>query len=243
MRDVIEFEKEFKEFDFDFFVELNKILGPFFEVTQMLCGSKYPSMGLVVSAISTIEDIMALINVTNPIVNRVKNTLIDEIEGRYQSYSDIQIAGLFFDIRFKFENLPKYLDYSLTISRLKIFLNSMEGKADDIAEEKTPNVHATLKSRMFRSHGSVAKSIDQEIDSYLNIPASSDEMIDVLGWWNLNKSQFPKLSTWAECILSCQATSVPSERIFSKSGQLITNRRNALNDNTIESLICLNSWL
>ena len=80
MRDVIEFEREFKEFDFNFFVELDKILGPFFEVTQMLCGSKYPSMGLVVSAISTIEDIMASISVKNSIVNRVKKTLLDEIE-------------------------------------------------------------------------------------------------------------------------------------------------------------------
>ena len=39
------------------------------------------------------------------------------------------------------------------------------------------------------------------------------------------------------------ATSVPSEQAFSKSGELISKRKNRLGNRAIEACMCLNSWL
>jgi hypothetical protein len=39
------------------------------------------------------------------------------------------------------------------------------------------------------------------------------------------------------------ATSVPSEQIFSKTGDLITKKRNRLSSKNIRVSMCLNSWL
>ena len=40
----------------------------------------------------------------------------------------------------------------------------------------------------------------------------------------------------------CMASSVVSEPAFSKSGDLITNKRNRLEKDSIRSLMLLNSW-
>ncbi len=41
----------------------------------------------------------------------------------------------------------------------------------------------------------------------------------------------------------CMASSVVSEPAFSRSGDLITNKRNRLEKDSIKSLMLLNSWL
>ena len=41
---------------------------------------------------------------------------------------------------------------------------------------------------------------------------------------------------------NCIASSVPVERIFSNSGQLVSKERARLTDNTIRMSMCLKSW-
>ena len=81
-----------------------------------------------------------------------------------------------------------------------------------------------------------------EINSYLDISAVNLS-VDPILWWVSNLEQFPHLSNFAFEILSIPASSVPCEQIFSKSGDLITRKRNRLSDENIRYSICLNSWL
>lgn len=78
----------------------------------------------------------------------------------------------------------------------------------------------------------------QELDSYLRIPVI-DVSEDPLKWWNVNKQIFPVLSEMAKKFLSIPATSTPSERLFSASGNVITSKRNKLNPTTAEKLVFL----
>jgi hypothetical protein len=52
---------------------------------------------------------------------------------------------------------------------------------------------------------------------------------DCLEWWKRNESRFPQLAVLAKKYLSIQATSAPSERIFSKAGRIISTLRTRLN--------------
>jgi hypothetical protein len=66
---------------------------------------------------------------------------------------------------------------------------------------------------------------------------------DVLAWWKLHQGIYPNLSRMARDYLAIPATSASSERLFSSCKDLITARRNNLNEDTIQAHECLKSWI
>ncbi|XP_060071429.1 E3 SUMO-protein ligase ZBED1-like [Ylistrum balloti] len=58
-------------------------------------------------------------------------------------------------------------------------------------------------------------------------------------WWKTNKTRYSNLAKLAQVFLSIPATSVPSERMFSKSGLIISNRRSCLEPFFAEQLTFL----
>lgn len=66
---------------------------------------------------------------------------------------------------------------------------------------------------------------------------SRDE--DPLKWWTDNRNSFPNLKSLTSKYISRTATSVPSERVFSKSGQIICTRRSELKPEIVDKIIFL----
>ena len=58
-------------------------------------------------------------------------------------------------------------------------------------------------------------------------------------WWNQHKEQFPILSVLAQKYLIIPSTSVPSERLFSDIGNIISQKRAGLDPETAISLCYL----
>ena len=54
---------------------------------------------------------------------------------------------------------------------------------------------------------------------------------DPLSWWMQHKEQLPVLAKLAQIYLAVQASSAPSERVFSKASLLLSNRRSAMDPN------------
>lgn len=80
-----------------------------------------------------------------------------------------------------------------------------------------------------------------ELSNYLSIErASMDE--DILEWWSTNAKSFPRLARMARDYLAICASSVPSERLFSKAGLIIRKHRSRLSNKNAEYLLCMNSW-
>jgi len=82
-------------------------------------------------------------------------------------------------------------------------------------------------------------SLKIEIEKYLDLLRLNNPKVDVLGWWKAQKCTFPLL---AECARKCHcipASSTPSERLFSRSGNLITQNRNSLNPKNVNMLLNL----
>lgn len=61
-----------------------------------------------------------------------------------------------------------------------------------------------------------------------------------LKWWQARTVLYPELSSLAQKYLSIMATSVPSERTFSKSGQILSERRSSLKPKRMEKILFLN---
>jgi hypothetical protein len=60
-----------------------------------------------------------------------------------------------------------------------------------------------------------------------------------LEWWRDNQQHYPLLSKLARIYLCVPATSVPSERLFSCAGDLVTAQRSLLSGENVDMLIFL----
>ncbi|GFR60262.1 zinc finger BED domain-containing protein 1 [Elysia marginata] len=60
-----------------------------------------------------------------------------------------------------------------------------------------------------------------------------------LAWWRDHSQMFPRLALIAKDVLATPATLVPSERIFSKAGELISARRSRLSKKNVDMIIFL----
>jgi hypothetical protein len=88
------------------------------------------------------------------------------------------------------------------------------------------------------------ESNDSELSRYL---ADKREMrskeFDILSYWKVNSNKYPILSLMAKDVLAVPASTVPSESAFSTGGRIIDPLRCSLSTDTVEALICAQSWL
>jgi len=65
---------------------------------------------------------------------------------------------------------------------------------------------------------------------------------DPIQWWLKRKGTYPTLWKMAVDLLGIPATSAPSERIFSKAGEVFRKRQKRLNGNAAQALLNVGSW-
>lgn len=75
-----------------------------------------------------------------------------------------------------------------------------------------------------------------EVNKYIQEPLLPRKE-NPIRWWNQRKQFYPRLYDLALARLCVMPTSVPSERIFSKAGQLITDRRCRLSGQKVKELL------
>ncbi len=81
----------------------------------------------------------------------------------------------------------------------------------------------------------------EELATYLKL--SVPDKYDCLNFWKNNEKNFGGLGKMALEFLIPPATSVDSERCFSKSSETISKKRNRLNPKTCRHILYLNSWM
>lgn len=77
-----------------------------------------------------------------------------------------------------------------------------------------------------------------ELSIYLRSPIVPIKENPLL-WWKKNSAVYPSLAKVAEKFLGVVATSVPSERLFSKAGQTVSQQRNRLKGKLLSKLLFL----
>ena len=79
---------------------------------------------------------------------------------------------------------------------------------------------------------------EEEVTRYRNVPVIPIAN-DPLEWWKENEYVFPTLAQLAKMYLSIPSTSVPSERVFSTAGDVVTAQRAMLQSENVDRLIFL----
>lgn len=74
----------------------------------------------------------------------------------------------------------------------------------------------------------------------LGAPAEKIQQNPLLFWKHMSAT-YPLLTEIAQTYLTTVATSVPSERLFSKAGQTLTKARNRLEGKLVSKLVFLHS--
>ena len=108
-----------------------------------------------------------------------------------------------------------------------------------------PTVYGSLVPLTWLRSGKVEKerkapaaknAVEIEYDTYMSFERLRRKD-DPLAWWRQHETHLPRLAKLAKKYLAVPATSVPSERVFSKAGQLVSARRANLNPKNVDMIL------
>ena len=148
----------------------------------------------------------------------------------------------FLDPRHKSLN---HIDDANIKQNIKLYILDMM-KADEL--EKMPNIKApadkkrkTVFSYMDGDYEEDEnENAEDEIFKYQAEPVLIRNPLD---WWRHYSGRFPRLAKLAKEFLCIMGTSVPSERVFSIAGLIVTKTRNKLDSEIVDEIIFLNKVL
>lgn len=166
--------------------------------------------------------------------------------GELEEIKELALATLL-DPRFKTNGFQSTANKERALANIHSELEStylIEEQEDKDKPQVTPHSRSCLWEpfdSMVSQHGKNAMdSAKQDIHTFLSLPCQPRSS-DPLHWWKgLGKDKFPLLFQLAQKYLCIPATSVPSERVFSMAGQIISKKRNRLGDECARKLIILN---
>ncbi|XP_040278901.1 E3 SUMO-protein ligase ZBED1-like isoform X2 [Bufo bufo] len=246
--------------EWDLIKDACEVLKPFEEVTMEISTERYVTASKVILMArglqKAVQRLRGAISNYGP-VSEMINALTDEMQKRFYQIEHIQqlAEATLLDPRFKRRAFhdpvaANEASKSVTMAAARIW-SSMQvdqphtGLTDPSAplqSEQQPSFWADFDERVadavtFFNPTSHAMA---EMRGYLEeslIPRTEDP----LAWWKTRQTIYERLATIAKTRLCIVATSVPAERIFSKAGQKISERRSRLNPNKVRQLIFLNA--
>lgn len=240
LRDVLE-EMHFENLtdsEWEQLEKLSQVLEPCREITQLLGGEKYATLSMVIPATEHLKLAMKPSDMDPLFITRFKKSLVVDLESRVSGWGTIctYYEAVALDPRFKTcICLPEFTRDSIW--------KSLDQKCAKSNKRPQPEIK---KRKLLFSHteGTANASAEfQEVIFYKNMPELDDDYADPLQWWRKMASQLPSLSHLAKKTLCIPATSVPSERLFSKAGLLVTKKRASLHPDNVNKLLCLQSWM
>lgn len=187
-------------------------------------------------------------------VKKLVDSLMSEMTRRFGKVEHIEklADATCLDPRFKKQAFVNHQAAEETVKRVTAAAAAINTAQSE--EENTSDPGATASTgAMFwedfdqrvaslRPSAATSKTSDamMEMRAYLAeplLPRTSDP----LAWWRRCSPVYKTLSEVMKARLCIVATSVPSERIFSKTGQIISERRNRLSPSKVRELVFLNA--
>ncbi|GBC28488.2 ribonuclease H-like protein [Rhizophagus irregularis DAOM 181602=DAOM 197198] len=240
LNDIAAFEHDLKKFlissnEWDIIEELCRIFEKFYKATEYMSMSKYITLS-------------SSVPMYNMILEHIEN-LLDENHEKYCHYPEIRDA-----ITKGYEKLKLYYSktddsqlYTIaTILDPRLKLNYYKKQQ---WEQKFIDSAKLIFINTFKSdYASKTNIINDNCENNNN---ENDFLYELFGANNNNSSdefehneeQYPRLSIMARDYLGIPGTSVPVERIFSRSTDLITKKRSSLNNESIQACMCIKNWI
>lgn len=237
---------------------LLNILRPLEAATKEISTDQYCSSSKVIPLIHCMVSKLKALVLEEPLLQEVRKRTLAAIEKRMGSIEQISSLAMatILDPRFKKLHFVDPLACSNAVSKIKEFITTdqqeefcaVAGSASDSdGSDKTSQSagfslwsdHHKLVQRNWKTNKTdECVSVSDELSLYLRAPVSrfNENPLEV---WVDYKIQFPKLYNIAYKYLTMVASSVPSERLFSKAAQVLSQQRNRLQAKRVNKILFL----
>lgn len=217
---------------------LNEYLAEFDEWTRLASASKKASLYTVWIGIHAILQHTRISESDHAIVTLMKVKAFNYIQKKFVLTKLHRFATILHPV-YKTLKFASFEQIRQTHMELRRELDTMEL---DCIENRRSSVSSSESSSSLLAFADATYNSDELVD-YLQYKCPVDTNLDLIDWWNSRRNDFPKLSKFALNIHSIPASSIPSERLFSTGGNLITEKRTRLNPDSIENILILHDRL
>jgi len=263
---------------------LRALLAPFASAKKYLSGQSYPTLPLVLPALSGIRRRLLsrdlfdravatagdeqYVEETVLMMQECRKRILQLFELRFSALEDSELTWVsFLDPRVarKMSHLTpsskpiacaNLVNASVELAeldgRLRAEAIAPDASTPDVTVQSPPSVmddDGDVGVDMFgqdvehHSAADLERACSDEFTHYLNDGPSIKTADDPFEWWRINRHKYPHLSRLARKWLGVVATSVPSERAFSTSGNIVTVKRSSLAPDIVRDLVFLSeNW-
>lgn len=228
------------------------VLRPLEAATKEISGDKYCTSSKIIPLVRCMLSKITSAIIEDPTAKEVQKLAINEINkrmGPIEHVTALAIANIL-DPRFKRMHFNDAIACSNAVAKIKDlmkinFYSNEEPESDSDKSDKNEETfslwsdHHKLVQRNWKSNKS-EEVLSDELSVYLRTPVGrlNENPLEI---WRDYKIQFPKLYKIASKYLTIVGTSVPSERLFSQAGLVLTEQRNRLKGKRLSKLLFLHS--
>jgi hypothetical protein len=250
----------FSQDEWQLAVDVTKLLQPAFDATVEMSGELYVSGSKVIPLAKSLISLYAATGRRDErgdpsVRTALAGSMISSLNhhmGRAENVKCLALATLC-DPRYKKEGFKNSEAASQAVRWLKEEMSNQPDSAQAREDDDLPPAAA-----LEEDGSSLWLSFDREVSQRRNVPQRQNEdtvSVEVvkylqmrnlprtakpLAWWDtVGKATYPQLYKVAQKMLVFPGTSVPSERVFSTAGGIITKKRSLLSDSTASNLIFL----
>ncbi|CAK1589916.1 unnamed protein product [Parnassius mnemosyne] len=233
-----------------------EILSFFKDVTEEMSSEKNVTISEVILISNALKKkCQKFLSTPHPdCVLRMTQVLLNEISTRFSCIEENNIfaESTILDPRFKKYGFENEYAYSKACTNIKAMAGRIQIQSTCTSEPPSSSPSRKRKHSIWNEFDEqvdmIIKNINPtaggiiEVDKYLEEPLLPRSQ-DPAKWWFVKKDAYPRLYKLFLKRLCIVATSVPSERTFSKAGQVLTERRNRLSGNKVAQILFLHSNL
>ncbi|XP_072982384.1 putative AC transposase [Typha latifolia] len=232
---------------------LHSYLEPFYKTTTNLCTCKVPTVGLV---LFFMDHVFELISGCRESCRQewLKN-VAEEMAKRARSFST-QVSNLFtfmaavLDPRIKKELIPENLnsEKNLEEARSHFLRDYSSGQFSSVTngfsiQDTAEDTDVSFAEEIARKRRRMSmNTTTDELSQYLSEPPAPIAT-DVLEWWKVNATRYPRLSLMARDYLAVQGTSIEPDELFTSKGDKMHKQQYCLPFSSMQAIMCINSWI
>ncbi|KAL4126071.1 hypothetical protein QTP88_010302 [Uroleucon formosanum] len=240
--------------DIEEIIEIITVLRPLEAATKELCGEQYVSSSMVIPIVHLLETKIDEATTTQILSNQLKNALklkCSKRLGQIENVTFLAIATIL-DPRFKRLYFKNSVSLSKMLTKISEEIKSYEETSESSSDSSDSsqnteyslwNNHEKIVQQSSRSRGRAKREeigYPSELNLYFKSAVGRLTDNPLLLWKDMS-TVYPNIVKVALKYLSTVATSVPSERLFSKAGLTMNQQRNRLTSKKLNMLLFLQS--